>query len=108
MWKSVPLLFLIVQKFVSITYIHFLLVYVRFTEFFVDELDSDADLRLLARTYLSGLCNVPVKGIVDFYQQVRKTASTSLFDGTGRRPHYRSEVLSVIDISTHVQLVDLT
>lgn len=61
---------------------------------FVDELESDADLLLLVKTYLTGLSNAPIKGIVDFYQQVRKIASTVLTDGTGRRPHFRCDISS--------------
>ena len=62
----------------------------------MDELESDADLRLLVRTYLTGLSGVPVKGIVDFYQRIRKIASTNLTDGTGRRPHYRYPLISKV------------
>ncbi|XP_071957015.1 midasin-like [Antedon mediterranea] len=67
----------------------------RFSEFFVDELENDSDLRILVNSYLSGL-NASAKqldGIVRFYQVIRLEAEQKLTDGTGHRPHYSLRTL---------------
>lgn len=67
----------------------------RFTELYVDELENEADLRILVADYLRGLNpnrNV-VSGIISFYLAVRKEATSRLVDGTGHRPHYSLRTL---------------
>ncbi|XP_075869163.1 midasin [Nelusetta ayraudi] len=67
----------------------------RFTELYVEELENDADLRILVSDYLRGLNlqkNV-ISGIIKFYLGVRKEASSQLVDGTGHRPHYSLRTL---------------
>ncbi|KAJ8270795.1 hypothetical protein GJAV_G00119370 [Gymnothorax javanicus] len=67
----------------------------RFTELFVDELENEADLRILVADYLRGL-NIhksSVNGIIRFYLSVRKEARTRLTDGTGHKPHYSLRTL---------------
>uniref|UniRef100_A0A3P9MDK6 Midasin n=1 Tax=Oryzias latipes TaxID=8090 RepID=A0A3P9MDK6_ORYLA len=64
------------------------------TEFYVEELENEGDLRILVSDYLKGL-NPPknvVTGII-FYLNVRKEAYSSLVDGTGHRPHYSLRTL---------------
>ncbi|XP_034018727.1 midasin-like [Thalassophryne amazonica] len=67
----------------------------RFTELYVDELEDQADLRVLVSDYLQ--CLNPhrntVSGIISFYLAVRKEASSRLVDGTGHRPHYSLRTL---------------
>lgn len=67
----------------------------RFTEFYIDELTEKSDLRLLVNSYLERLCILPPKqeAIVNFYLNVRKKAMTTLFDGTGNKPHYTLRTL---------------
>ncbi|XP_028858240.1 midasin [Denticeps clupeoides] len=67
----------------------------RFTELFVEELESESDLRILVVDYLKGL-NLNkgvINGIISFYLTVRKEALTRLVDGTGHRPHYSLRTL---------------
>ncbi|XP_036943295.1 midasin isoform X1 [Acanthopagrus latus] len=67
----------------------------RFTELFVEELESEGDLRILVSDYLKGL-NSPrnvISGIISFYLAVRKEANSHLVDGTGHRPHYSLRTL---------------
>lgn len=55
----------------------------RFTEFYVDELESVEDLEIFVNSYLEKVTNnPPVRDIVTFYLSVRKLATTSLSDGT--------------------------
>ncbi|KAI0224027.1 Midasin [Lamellibrachia satsuma] len=67
----------------------------RFTEFFVDELEDSADLKILVREYLKGLSlSAPqIEGIVKFYLIVKAQAAKSLTDGTGHKPHYSLRTL---------------
>ncbi|XP_078798874.1 midasin isoform X2 [Oryzias latipes] len=67
----------------------------RLTEFYVEELENEGDLRILVSDYLKGL-NPPknvVTGVISFYLNVRKEANSSLVDGTGHRPHYSLRTL---------------
>lgn len=67
----------------------------RFTELYVEELESESDLRILVSDYLKGL-NLSrgiVHGIISFYLAVRKEANTRLVDGTGHKPHYSLRTL---------------
>nr|KAG5703293.1 hypothetical protein BaRGS_025535 [Batillaria attramentaria] len=61
-----------------------------FTEFYVDELERPADLKVLVGDYLRGLSLTTgqLDGIVTFYLEVRNLAATQLVDGTGHKPHY--------------------
>ncbi|XP_003200751.2 midasin [Danio rerio] len=67
----------------------------RFTELYVEELESESDLRILVSDYLKGL-NLSrgiIHGIISFYLAVRKEANTRLVDGTGHKPHYSLRTL---------------
>ncbi|XP_054990862.1 midasin [Sorex araneus] len=67
----------------------------RFTELYVEELESKEDLQILILDYLKGL-NMnknTVQGIINFYTSVRKESGTKLVDGTGHRPHYSLRTL---------------
>ncbi|XP_055981327.1 midasin [Sorex fumeus] len=67
----------------------------RFTELYVEELESKEDLQILILDYLRGL-NMnknTVQGIINFYTSVRKESGTKLVDGTGHRPHYSLRTL---------------
>ncbi|XP_065113160.1 midasin [Paramisgurnus dabryanus] len=67
----------------------------RFTELYVEELESESDLRILVSDYLKGL-NLNrsiIQGIISFYLAVRKEAHTRLVDGTGHKPHYSLRTL---------------
>ncbi|XP_030636974.1 midasin [Chanos chanos] len=67
----------------------------RFTELYVEELESDCDLRVLVSDYLRGL-NVNrtiIHGIISFYLAVRREAQSRLVDGTGHKPHYSLRTL---------------
>ncbi|XP_042084236.1 midasin isoform X2 [Haplochromis burtoni] len=67
----------------------------RFTELYVEELENEADLRILISDYLK--CLNPhrsvISGIISFYLTVRKEASSRLVDGRGHRPHYSLRTL---------------
>lgn len=67
----------------------------RFTEFYIDELTEQSDLRLLVSSYLAQLKLPPKKheAIVNFYLNVRKQAVSTLFDGTKHKPHYSLRTL---------------
>ncbi|KAL2081973.1 hypothetical protein ACEWY4_021791 [Coilia grayii] len=67
----------------------------RFTELFVEELENEADLRILVADYLKGLSinKSTISGIISFYLTVRKEAHTTLVDGTGHKPHYSLRTL---------------
>ncbi|PFX16223.1 Midasin [Stylophora pistillata] len=62
----------------------------RFTEIFVSELESTADLKTMVVDYLQGLSpnSAIVDGIVRFYLTVKHEADDKLTDGTGHKPHY--------------------
>ncbi|KAM4694301.1 midasin [Discoglossus pictus] len=67
----------------------------RFTELYVEELESEGDLQILVTDYLRCL-NVNktvVQGIISFYLSIRKRAVAELVDGTGHRPHYSLRTL---------------
>jgi midasin len=67
----------------------------RFTELFVDELESELDLMTLSAEYLKGM-NLPQtihKGLVKFYLDVRQKANKSLCDISGKKPHYSLRTL---------------
>uniref|UniRef100_A0A3Q4MRM4 Midasin n=1 Tax=Neolamprologus brichardi TaxID=32507 RepID=A0A3Q4MRM4_NEOBR len=67
----------------------------RFTELYVEELENEADLRILISDYLK--CLNPhrsvISGIISFYLTVRKEANSRLVDGRGHRPHYSLRTL---------------
>ncbi|XP_062606102.1 midasin-like, partial [Saccostrea cucullata] len=67
----------------------------RFTEFYVDELEEEQDLRILVSDYLSPLSLTPthIQGIVKFYLTVKKAAMDKLTDGTGHKPHFSLRTL---------------
>uniref|UniRef100_K9J478 Midasin n=1 Tax=Desmodus rotundus TaxID=9430 RepID=K9J478_DESRO len=67
----------------------------RFTELYVEELESKEDLKILIVDYLKGLSvnKSTVQGIINFYRDVRKESGTTLVDGTGHRPHYSLRTL---------------
>ncbi|XP_038966893.1 midasin isoform X1 [Rattus norvegicus] len=67
----------------------------RFTELYVEELESKEDLHILIVDYLKGLSvsRSAVQGIVNFYTALRKESKTKLVDGTGHRPHYSLRTL---------------
>ncbi|XP_037374649.1 midasin [Talpa occidentalis] len=67
----------------------------RFTELYVEELESKEDLQILIDDYLRGLSvsKNTVQGIINFYTAVRKESGTKLVDGTGHRPHYSLRTL---------------
>ncbi|XP_038203306.1 midasin isoform X2 [Arvicola amphibius] len=67
----------------------------RFTELYVEELESKEDLQILIVDYLKGLSvsKNTVQGIVNFYTALRKESGTKLVDGTGHRPHYSLRTL---------------
>ncbi|XP_037699423.1 midasin isoform X2 [Choloepus didactylus] len=67
----------------------------RFTELYVEELESKEDLQILIVDYLKGLSvnKSTVQGIINFYTTVRKESGTKLVDGTGHRPHYSLRTL---------------
>ncbi|XP_077567526.1 midasin isoform X1 [Stigmatopora nigra] len=67
----------------------------RFTELFVTDLDEERDLRILVSDYLINLNpqRSYIDGIISFYLEVKKEASSHLVDGTGHRPHYSLRTL---------------
>ncbi|TSL47560.1 Midasin [Bagarius yarrelli] len=67
----------------------------RFTELYVEELESEGDLRILVSDYLKGLNlnRSTIHGIISFYLVIRKEANSRLVDGTGHRPHYSLRTL---------------
>ncbi|XP_054578497.1 midasin [Eptesicus fuscus] len=67
----------------------------RFTELYVEELESKEDLQILIVDYLKGLSvsKSTVQGIIYFYRDVRKESGRTLVDGTGHRPHYSLRTL---------------
>ncbi|EDW47459.1 GM20404 [Drosophila sechellia] len=67
----------------------------RFTEFFVDELTTEADLSLLVSDYLAntGIQRKSVHSIVQLYKSLRKLSELQLNDGLGNRPVYSLRTL---------------
>ncbi|XP_034479634.1 midasin [Drosophila innubila] len=67
----------------------------RFTEFFVDELTTDADLSLLVGDYLAntGIQRKSVHSIVQLYKSLRRLSELQLNDGLGNRPVYSLRTL---------------
>ncbi|MBZ3875424.1 Midasin, partial [Sciurus carolinensis] len=67
----------------------------RFTELYIEELESKEDLQILIVDYLKGLSvnKSTVQGIINFYTALRKESGTKLVDGTGHRPHYSLRTL---------------
>lgn len=67
----------------------------RFTEFFVDELDDEQELKILVAEYLKGLSldQQYIDGIVKFYKLIKLKAQNSLMDGTGKKPHFSLRTL---------------
>lgn len=67
----------------------------RFTEFYVDELTTDADLTLLVGDYLSstGIQKKSVTGIVKLYKKLKTLSNLELNDGLGNRPVYSLRTL---------------
>ncbi|XP_053499982.1 midasin [Ictalurus furcatus] len=67
----------------------------RFTELYVEELESEGDLRVLVSDYLKGLNlnRSTIHGVISFYLAIRKEASSRLVDGTGHKPHYSLRTL---------------
>uniref|UniRef100_A0A1A9WWJ4 Midasin n=1 Tax=Glossina brevipalpis TaxID=37001 RepID=A0A1A9WWJ4_9MUSC len=68
----------------------------RFTELYVDEITSEADLRLLISDYLkaTGIQKVQiVTNIVKLYVKLKKLAKLELNDGLGNRPVYSLRTL---------------
>ncbi len=51
----------------------------RFTEIFVDEMESREDLKVIVHAYLKDIAaSPPVNEVVDFYLGARKAASSTL------------------------------
>ncbi|XP_037827489.1 midasin [Lucilia sericata] len=67
----------------------------RFTEFFVDEAETEADLSLLISDYLSatGIQKKSVMSIVKLYKRLKSLAKLELNDGLGNRPVYSLRTL---------------
>uniref|UniRef100_J3N351 Midasin n=1 Tax=Oryza brachyantha TaxID=4533 RepID=J3N351_ORYBR len=68
----------------------------RFTEFFVDDLIDDDDLRLFVTKYLDGLH--AAKGVTDnivrFYKAAKKESEEKLQDGANQKPQFSLRSLS--------------
>ena len=66
----------------------------RFTELTVGDVDDTEDLRLITRAYLhramrdAGKVSVSVDDIVRVYEELRRSAASTLIDGTGQPPVY--------------------
>ena len=62
----------------------------RFSEFFVDEIESRSDLQVLVSSYVGklGVSKKQIKSIIDFYLEVRKQSNVVLSDTTGHKPHF--------------------
>ncbi|XP_067631337.1 midasin isoform X1 [Eurosta solidaginis] len=67
----------------------------RFTEFFVDELTTDADLTLLISDYLknTGIQSRSVANLVQLYKKLKQLSKLELNDGLGNRPVYSLRTL---------------
>ncbi|KAF8672677.1 hypothetical protein HU200_049372 [Digitaria exilis] len=68
----------------------------RFTEYFVDDLMDDDDLRLFITKYLDGLnaTNGAIDGIVRFYKAAKKESEERLQDGANQKPQFSLRSLS--------------
>ncbi|PVH31778.1 hypothetical protein PAHAL_9G230700 [Panicum hallii] len=68
----------------------------RFTEYFVDDLMDDDDLRLFVNKYLDGLnaANGVTDGIVRFYKAAKKESEERLQDGANQKPQFSLRSLS--------------
>ena len=61
----------------------------RFTEFYVDELNNEIDLKTVVLSYLQPIMvKPPVDSIVQFYLSAKKEANINLSDGANHKPHY--------------------
>ncbi|XP_053201397.1 LOW QUALITY PROTEIN: midasin-like [Panonychus citri] len=66
----------------------------RFTEFYVEELESESDLRVLVSTYLQSAFKTSfVEQIVQFYLSIRKEAKKTLKDAVGGSPTFTLRTL---------------
>ncbi|XP_011196368.2 midasin [Zeugodacus cucurbitae] len=67
----------------------------RFTEFFVDELTTDADLTLLISDYLTttGIQRKSVASLVQLYKKLKLLSKLELNDGLGNRPVFSLRTL---------------
>lgn len=67
----------------------------RFTEFFVDEVETESDLSLLITDYLiaTGIQRRSVMNIVKLYKRLKSLAKLELNDGLGNRPVYSLRTL---------------
>lgn len=67
----------------------------RFTEYFVDELTTEADLTILVSDYLatSGIQRGKVLNIVKLYKKLKAMSQLELNDGLGNRPVYSLRTL---------------
>lgn len=66
----------------------------RFTEFWIDEPPSRADLSAIVAGYLAGaVAGAPIDAVVDFYLGAKKEAENSLQDGAGHKPVYNLRTL---------------
>ncbi|CAL4925261.1 unnamed protein product [Urochloa decumbens] len=68
----------------------------RFTEYFVDDLMDDDDLRLFITKYLDGLnaANGVVDGIIRFYKAAKRESEERLQDGANQKPQFSLRSLS--------------
>ena len=81
----------------------------RFTELHVPDVDDSDDLRLITHAYLqrrmreAGKASIGVDEVVRVYEELRRTASTSLVDGAGQPPLYslRTYCRALIYASQH-------
>lgn len=62
----------------------------RFTEFYVEDIYNEEDLRTITTTYLQTVPNSArfVKNIVSFYLAAQEQSKVNLADGANHRPHY--------------------
>ncbi|RWS31507.1 midasin-like protein [Leptotrombidium deliense] len=66
----------------------------RFTEFFVEDLENEPDLRILVHTYLEGLISSPkVDSIVNLYLKLKKGTDHNFCDVSGVRPNFSLRTL---------------
>lgn len=69
----------------------------RFTELFVDELTSEADLKILVHDYLTqsvvGMHESKLAATVKLYQRLKKMSALELNDGLGNRPTFSLRTL---------------
>ena len=67
----------------------------RFTEFYVEDIFNEEDLRTITTSYLQSVPNSArfVKNIVSFYLAAQERSKVSLADGANHRPHYSLRTL---------------